>query len=61
VTKLRTIDVHKSILKNGYNFRAPDLSQEIFSGGLDIRRTYKNCSKNKRKFKMQQSLLKNKT
>ena len=36
------------------NFRAPDPSQEIFSGGLDFRRTYKKCSKYKRKFNMQQ-------
>ena len=32
------------------NFRAPDLSRISFSGGLDIKGTYKNCRKIKRKF-----------
>ena len=40
------------------NFRAPDLIREKFSGGPDIKGTYKNCRKIKRKFKMQQHLQK---
>jgi hypothetical protein len=36
------------------NFRAPDLNWKNFSGGPDIQETYKICSENKRKFKMQQ-------
>ena len=35
------------------NFRAPDLSRISFSGDPDNNRTYKNCRKIKRKFKMQ--------
>jgi hypothetical protein len=40
------------------NFRAPDPNREYFSGGLDIETIYKICSKNKRKFKVQQVLSK---
>jgi hypothetical protein len=41
------------------NFRgAPDLSRISFSGGPDIKGTYKKCRNIKRNFKMQQSLLK---
>jgi hypothetical protein len=40
------------------NFRAPDLSRISFSGGPDIKGTYKKCRNIKRKFKMQQSLSK---
>jgi hypothetical protein len=39
-------------------FRAPDLIREKFSGGPDIKGTYKNCRKIMRKFKMQQHLSK---
>jgi hypothetical protein len=40
------------------NFRAPDLIWKNFLGGPGIHGTYKICSKNKRKFKMQQSVSK---
>ena len=36
------------------NFRAPDPSQEIFSGGLNFRGIYKKYSNYKHKFKTQQ-------
>ena len=42
------------------NFRAPDLNWKNFSGGPDIYRNYKICSKNKRKFKMQQHFIQHK-
>jgi len=43
-------------LEGIFNFRAPDLSRIVYSGGPDIKGTYKNCRKIKRKFKMQQYL-----
>jgi hypothetical protein len=40
------------------NFRAPDPKLKNSPGGPVLQRIYKICSKNMRKFKMQQSLLK---
>jgi hypothetical protein len=34
----------------GHNFKAPDLSQISFSGGLNVKGTYKNFRKIKREF-----------
>jgi hypothetical protein len=39
-------------------FSAPDLKRKNYPGGPDLKRIYKICSKNMRKFKMQQSLSK---
>jgi hypothetical protein len=40
------------------NFRAPDLKRKNYPGSPDLHRIYNICSKNIRKFKMQQSLSK---
>jgi hypothetical protein len=40
------------------NFRAPDPKRRNSPGGPDLQRIYKICSKNMRKFKMQQSISK---
>ena len=40
----------------GWNFKAPDLSRISFSGGPDIKGTYKNCKEIKRKFKLSENV-----
>ena len=39
-----------------FDFGAPNLSRISFSGGPDIKGTYKICNENKRKFKLSENV-----